>query len=212
MNEELSALKIAIAQKIIAGNHIFSDLKMNLNFGEIVALLGPSGCGKTTLLRMICGLEESSQEEIFFANDADENIGYIFQKPILYPHLNVGRNVELGIAGKLNKEEKRRLVDEELEFVGLEGFYQRKIDSLSGGEAQRVAIARALLAKPSLLLMDEPFSSLDLKTKTRITSEVRDLLKQKNIPCIHVTHDPDEADIIADRVCLLYTSPSPRDS
>ena len=200
MNEELSALKIAIAQKIIAGNHIFSDLKMNLNFGEIVALLGPSGCGKTTLLRMICGLEESSQEEIFFANDADENIGYIFQKPILYPHLNVGRNVELGIAGKLNKEEKRRLVDEELEFVGLEGFYQRKIDSLSGGEAQRVAIARALLAKPSLLLMDEPFSSLDLKTKTRITSEVRDLLKQKNIPCIHVTHDPVEADIIADRV------------
>lgn len=200
MNEELSALKIAIAQKIIAGNHIFSDLNMNLNFGEIVALLGPSGCGKTTLLRMICGLEESNQEEILFANNADENIGYIFQKPILYPHLNVGRNVELGIAGKLSKEEKRRLVDEELKFVGLEGFYQRNIDSLSGGEAQRVAIARALLAKPSLLLMDEPFSSLDLKTKTRITSEVRELLKQKNIPCIHVTHDPDEADIIADRV------------
>lgn len=200
MNEELRALKIAIAQKIIAGNHIFSDLKMNLNFGEIVALLGPSGCGKTTLLRMICGLEESNQEEILFANNADENIGYIFQKPILYPHLNVGRNVELGIAGKLSREEKRRLVDEELKFVGLEGFYQRKIDSLSGGEAQRVAIARALLAKPSLLLMDEPFSSLDLKTKTRITSEVRELLKQKNIPCIHVTHDPDEADIIADRV------------
>ena len=200
MNDELSALKIAIAQKIIAGNHIFSDLKMNLNFGEIVALLGPSGCGKTTLLRMICGLEESNQEEILFANNADENIGYIFQKPILYPHLNVGRNVELGIAGKLSREEKRRLVDEELKFVGLEGFYQRKIDSLSGGEAQRVAIARALLAKPSLLLMDEPFSSLDLKTKTRITSEVRDLLKLKNIPCIHVTHDPDEADIIADRV------------
>ena len=200
MNEELSALKIAIAQKIIAGNHIFSDLKMNLNFGEIVALLGPSGCGKTTLLRMICGLEESNQEEILFANNADENIGYIFQKPILYPHLNVGRNVELGIAGKLSKEEKRRLVNEELKFVGLEGFYQRKIDSLSGGEAQRVAIARALLAKPSLLLMDEPFSSLDLNTKTRITSEVRELLKQKNIPCIHVTHDPDEADIIADRV------------
>ena len=200
MNEELRALKIAIAQKIIAGNHIFSDLKMNLNFGEIVALLGPSGCGKTTLLRMICGLEESNQEEILFANNADENIGYIFQKPILYPHLNVGRNVELGIAGKLSKEEKRRLVNEELKFVGLEGFYQRKIDSLSGGEAQRVAIARALLAKPSLLLMDEPFSSLDLKTKTRITSEVRGLLKQKNIPCIHVTHDPDEADIIADRV------------
>ena len=200
MNDELSALKIAIAQKIIAGNYIFSDLKMNLNFGEIVALLGPSGCGKTTLLRMICGLEESNQEEILFANNADENIGYIFQKPILYPHLNVGRNVELGIAGKLSKEEKRRLVNEELKFVGLEGFYQRKIDSLSGGEAQRVAIARALLAKPSLLLMDEPFSSLDLKTKTRITSEVRELLKQKNIPCIHVTHDPDEADIIADRV------------
>ena len=200
MNEELSALKIAIAQKSIAGHHIFSDLKMNLHFGEIVALLGPSGCGKTTLLRMICGLEESDQEEILFANNVDENIGYIFQKPILYPHLNVGRNVELGIAGKLSKEEKRRLVNEELKFVGLEGFYQRKIDSLSGGEAQRVAIARALLAKPSLLLMDEPFSSLDLKTKTRITSEVRELLKQKNIPCIHVTHDPDEADIIADRV------------
>ena len=200
MNDELSVLKIAIPQKIIAGNVIFSNLKMKLNFGEIIALLGPSGCGKTTLLRMICGLEESNQYEILFANDIDENIGYIFQKPILYPHLNVGRNVELGIGDKLSKEEKRILVQEELKFVGLEGFYQRKIDSLSGGEAQRVAIARALLAKPSLLLMDEPFSSLDLKTKTRITSEVRELLKQKNIPCIHVTHDPDEADIIADRV------------
>ena len=202
MNDELSVLKIAIPQKIIAGNVIFSNLKMKLNFGEIIALLGPSGCGKTTLLRMICGLEESNQYEILFANDIDENIGYIFQKPILYPHLNVGRNVELGIGDKLSKEEKRMLVHEELKFVGLEGFYQRKIDSLSGGEAQRVAIARALLAKPSLLLMDEPFSSLDLKTKTRITSEVRELLKQKNIPCIHVTHDPDEADIIADRVLL----------
>lgn len=200
MNDELSVLKIAIPQKIIAGNVIFSNLKMKLNFGEIIALLGPSGCGKTTLLRMICGLEESNQYEILFANDIDENIGYIFQKPILYPHLNVGRNVELGIGDKLSKEEKRMLVHEELKFVGLEGFYHRKIDSLSGGEAQRVAIARALLAKPSLLLMDEPFSSLDLKTKTRITSEVRELLKQKNIPCIHVTHDPDEADIIADRV------------
>ena len=200
MNDELSVLKIAIPQKIIAGNVIFSNLKMKLNFGEIIALLGPSGCGKTTLLRMICGLEESNQYEILFANDIDEHIGYIFQKPILYPHLNVGRNVELGIGDKLSKEEKRMLVHEELKFVGLEGFYQRKIDSLSGGEAQRVAIARALLAKPSLLLMDEPFSSLDLKTKTRITSEVRELLKQKNIPCIHVTHDPDEADIIADRV------------
>lgn len=200
MNDELSVLKIAIPQKIIAGNVIFSNLKMKLNFGEIIALLGPSGCGKTTLLRMICGLEEANQYEILFANDIDVNIGYIFQKPILYPHLNVGRNVELGIGDKLSKEEKRILVHEELKFVGLEGFYQRKIDSLSGGEAQRVAIARALLAKPSLLLMDEPFSSLDLKTKTRITSEVRELLKQKNIPCIHVTHDPDEADIIADRV------------
>lgn len=200
MNDELSVLKIAIPQKIIAGNVIFSNLKMKLNFGEIIALLGPSGCGKTTLLRMICGLEKANQYEILFANDIDVNIGYIFQKPILYPHLNVGRNVELGIGDKLSKEEKRMLVHEELKFVGLEGFYQRKIDSLSGGEAQRVAIARALLAKPSLLLMDEPFSSLDLKTKTRITSEVRELLKQKNIPCIHVTHDPDEADIIADRV------------
>ena len=200
MNDELSVLKIAIPQKIIAGNVIFSNLKMKLNFGEIIALLGPSGCGKTTLLRMICGLEESNQYEILFADDIDVNIGYIFQKPILYPHLNVGRNVELGIGDKLSKEEKRMLVHEELKFVGLEGFYQRKIDSLSGGEAQRVAIARALLAKPSLLLMDEPFSSLDLKTKTRITSEVRELLKRKNIPCIHVTHDPDEADIIADRV------------
>ena len=112
---------------------------------KLLHFLDQVSCGKTTLLRMICGLEESSQEEIFLVNDADENIGYIFQNQFQGSHLNVGRNVELGIAGKLNKEEKRRLVDEELEFVGLEGFYQRKIDSLSGGELQ-VAIARALLA------------------------------------------------------------------
>ena len=103
MNDELSVLKIAIPQKIIAGNVIFSNLKMKLNFGEIIALLGPSGCGKTTLLRMICGLEESTKKKFFAIL---MKISDISSKPILYPHLNVGRNVELGIAGKLSREKK----------------------------------------------------------------------------------------------------------
>ena len=138
---------------------LFNKLNINLEKGEILAITGPSGCGKTTLLRCICGLENLDSGSIFLNNKEitnspaeERNIGLLFQKPVLYPHLSVSGN--LSLASKNNH-------DKALIEVGLSGFENRDVDTLSGGEGQRVALARALLANPSALLLDEPFSALD---------------------------------------------------
>jgi len=155
---------------------------------------------KSTLLRMISGLETIEKGKVETANIEKNSIGYIFQKPVLYPHLNVEGNIALGISEKLSRRQRKVLIETELRTVGLEGFLARKIDSLSGGEAQRITVVRALLNKPNLLLLDEPFSALDIPTRRKIAKDTRLILKSKNIPAIHVTHDPEEAQIIADRV------------
>lgn len=149
---------------------------------------------------MISGLESIEEGSIHFGEIQMDSIGYIFQKPVLYPHLNVEGNITLGISEKLSRKEKRMLIKSELKTVGLEGFSSRKIETLSGGEAQRIAVVRALLNNPKLLLLDEPFSALDLPTRRKIAEDTRSILKSKNIQAIHVTHDPEEASIIADRV------------
>jgi ABC-type Fe3+/spermidine/putrescine transport system ATPase subunit len=131
------------------------------------------------------------------------NIGMIFQSPILYPHMNVARNLHLGISEKMSREEKDELVVQILNDVDLAGFQLRNVDELSGGEAQRVALARTLLTKPRALLMDEPFSALDTELRESLADKTRKLLSQLDIPIIHVTHDVDEAQRIADRVVRL---------
>ena len=180
--------------------YIFENMSFQVHANEIVAIIGPSGCGKSTLLRMISGLESIEEGSIHFGEIQTDSIGYIFQKPVLYPHLNVEGNITLGISEKLSKKEKRMLIKSELKTVGLEGFSSRKIETLSGGEAQRIAVVRALLNNPKLLLLDEPFSALDLPTRRKIAEDTRSILKSKNVQAIHVTHDPEEASIIADRV------------
>ena len=200
MSNDNNVVEISIEQKTLGGEILFQDMNLTLKAGEIVSLLGPSGCGKTTLLRMIAGLESSGVGEISIEKNVIDYVGFIFQKPILYPHLNVAKNILLGNNEKLSKVMKEQLIDESLELVKLSGFAKRKVTTLSGGEAQRVVLARALLAKPKLLLLDEPLSSLDVDARRDLAKEIRDLIKQQNISAIHVTHDKDEANIVADRI------------
>jgi ABC-type Fe3+/spermidine/putrescine transport system ATPase subunit len=181
---------------------LFNDFNLNLQSGEIVAITGPSGCGKTTLLRCICGLEDLDEGQIMLDGRditntlaEERGIGLIFQRPVLYPHLDVKGNLKLGA--------QDCDVAATLEEVDLSGFENRRVETLSGGEGQRIALARALLAKPSVLLLDEPFSSLDEELSDKLLSDVRDLLKARNCPAILVTHNHDVARKFADSVISM---------
>ena len=181
---------------------LFDDFNLDLQSGEIIAITGPSGCGKTTLLRCICGLEDLDEGRIVL-DDRDitntlaeeRGIGLIFQRPVLYPHLDVKGNLKLG--------SQDCDVSATLAEVDLIGFENRRVETLSGGEGQRIALARALLAKPSLLLLDEPFSSLDEELSDKLLSDVRGLLKARNCPAILVTHNHDVAKKFADSVISI---------
>ena len=183
------------------GKILFNELNINLEKGEILAIIGPSGCGKTTLLRCICGLEELDSGKILL-NGGDitkipaeeRGIGLLFQKPVLYPHLTVSGNLSLA---SFNNHDKA-LVE-----VGLPNFEDRDVDTLSGGEGQRVALARALLANPNVLLLDEPFSALDLDMSIKLINDVRALLKDRSCPAILVTHNIEEAKLFSDRMIDL---------
>ena len=181
---------------------LFSEFNLELEPGEIVAITGPSGSGKTTLLRCICGLENLDDGQIFLDgkditnSPAEERgIGLIFQKPVLYPHLSVGGNLRLG--------SKTGDIEKSLEEVGLANFEERKIETLSGGEGQRIALARALLANPTVLLLDEPFSSLDDDLSEKLVQDVKTLLKNRNCPAILVTHNKTIAAKFADSIISI---------
>lgn len=181
---------------------LFEDFNLELQSGEIVAITGPSGCGKTTLLRCICGLEDLDEGRIVLDGKditntlaEERGIGLIFQRPVLYPHLDVKGNLKLG--------SQDCDVSATLAEVDLIGFENRRVETLSGGEGQRIALARALLANPSVLLLDEPFSSLDEELSDKLLSDVRGLLKARNCPAILVTHNHDVAKKFADSVISI---------
>jgi len=181
---------------------LFSNFDLELKPGEILAITGPSGCGKTTLLRCICGLEIPDTGTVFVneQNISDletekRGIGMIFQQPVLFPHLSVEGNLRLG--------DKEGDIGSALDEVGLANFEQRNVSSLSGGEGQRVALARALLAKPKVLLLDEPFSSLDENLAMKLVSDVKSILKQRDCPAILVTHNRIVAEKFADSVISM---------
>ena len=184
---------------------IFTDINLNLDQSEIIAILGPSGCGKTTLLRTISGLQEQNSGKISLQGEPIEHvpceqrgIGMLFQKPVLFPFKDVLGNILFAY----QRKEERNMDDvySILKEMGLEGKEHQTIETLSGGEAQRVVLARALLTNPKLLLLDEPLSALDVDLRRKIAHEMRSTLKARGIPAIHVTHDPAEASIIGDRI------------
>ena len=209
-NDEQYILKIENLSKQFSDKTIFSAMNINISKGEIVALLGPSGCGKSTLLRMICGLESVEVGSISFSEvdeamdlrveNAQQSVGMIFQKPVLFPHLNVAGNIILGMSKPPSRKLRNEVAEKYLEDVGLSGFSKNSVETLSGGEAQRVCLVRALISEPKLLLLDEPFSSLDVKSRREIAIETKQILKKKGISALHVTHDPEEAKLISDRV------------
>lgn len=195
----------------IHGQKILRGVSVDVEPGSITTLLGPSGCGKSTLLKTIVGLLEIDHGSINLNSNSlisvpvhKRGIGLMFQSQALFPHKNVEQNVAFGLQMQGEKAEQYRdKVSELLDIVGLSGFNKRNVGTLSGGEGQRVALARALAPKPNVLLLDEPFNSLDRSLRTKLLEEVRNILKMLDIAAIHVTHDWNEATYMADSMAFM---------
>ena len=190
---------------------VLENLDLVVQRSEVVVLLGPSGSGKTTLLRVVAGLRRPDSGRIRWGGEDltdiavhRRGVGLVFQDNALFPHRDVEQNVAFGlrVAG-VPTSSRIRQVAEMLSLVGLDGFAARSVDALSGGETQRVALARALAPGPRLLLLDEPFGSLDRVLRDRLVGEVGGLLRSLGQTALHVTHDRDEAFAIADRIAVL---------
>lgn len=192
---------------------ILNHISFTLKAGQIACLLGASGCGKTTILRCIAGFEKPNTGNITLQDrtlvDAQQfvpahqrNIGMVFQDYALFPHLTVADNIGFGL-GNLDKHAKNARIDEMLSLIDMADYKHRYPHELSGGQQQRVALVRALAPKPRLVLLDEPFSNLDVELRTTLSKEVRTLLKSQGVSAILVTHDQAEAFAMADVVGMI---------
>ncbi|HEX7045884.1 MAG TPA: ABC transporter ATP-binding protein [Burkholderiales bacterium] len=193
---------------------VIADLSFRLERGAIGCLLGPSGCGKTTVLRCIAGFERIRAGAIRLNGitvsqpartvpPEERRIGMVFQDYALFPHLSVADNIAFGLHG-LPRAERRRRAQELAELVGLGGVLAKYPHELSGGQQQRVALARALAPRPELLLLDEPFSNLDVDLRERLSLEVREVIKASGATAILVTHDQHEAFAMADEIGIMH--------
>jgi len=192
---------------------VVQNLSMHVNDGGLVCLLGPSGCGKTTALRAIAGFEPVYQGEIrmgdrvlsrpgFMEAPEKRELGMVFQDYALFPHMTVYDNVTFGLR-RQSAQEKHAIATRMLDIVGMNDYAQRYPHELSGGQQQRIALARALAPRPKALLMDEPFSNLDVELRKRLSTEVRDILKSEGTTGVLVTHDQDEAFALGDHVGVM---------
>ncbi|MEQ8956351.1 MAG: ABC transporter ATP-binding protein, partial [Coleofasciculus sp. C2-GNP5-27] len=214
------------------------QVTLTLCQGDLLALLGPSGCGKTTLLRIVAGFERPQSGLVVLAGrpvagsgywipPEQRNTGMVFQDYALFPHLNVAENVAFGLKNRrsgMNRTSIKKNTADAIALVGLSGLEKRYPHELSGGQQQRVALARALAPRPTLILLDEPLSNLDVQVRLRLRQEVRSILKEIGTSAIFVTHDREEALSISDQVgvmragCLeqlgtpeeIYTHPASR--
>jgi len=189
------------------------ELSLSVKDGELLTMLGPSGCGKTTTLRMIAGLEQPSSGSIriedetvadgdTFDKPEERDVGIVFQDYALFPHLNVEENIAFGLSDATEREIDER-VTELLDLVDLSEHREKMPSKLSGGQQQRVALARSLAPEPDVLLLDEPFSNLDVRLRVEMREEVRKILKRAGVTAISVTHDQEEALSISDRVAIM---------
>lgn len=192
---------------------VVDDLGFALEKGEIGCLLGASGCGKTTVLRAIGGFEPIYNGTIILDKQVivkpnrmmppeKRQIGMMFQDYALFPHLTIGQNIAFGLF-KLSKQERHRIIDEMLALIGLSDARKSYPHELSGGQQQRVALARAIAPSPKILLLDEPFSNLDVDTREKLAIDVRHILKEKNLSAILVTHNQAEAFAFADKIGVI---------
>jgi len=192
-------------------NEVLDGFNLNLEQGEIFALLGDSGSGKSSALRFIAGLDAVTQGRVELdghqlslngehqVSPELRGVGMVFQDYALFPHMTVEKNIVFGISNQSKREKKER-VKELLSLIGLEGIEKKYPHQLSGGEQQRVALARALAPAPKLLLLDEPFSSLDKNHRDKLVAQVRSILKKSQVTSILVTHDESEAHALADKI------------
>lgn len=206
---QLDKISFAYTEQVIV-----NELSFTLQRGEIGCLLGPSGCGKTSVLRCIAGFESIISGEIlvkgtcvsrsnYSLSPERRRIGMVFQDYALFPHLNVTDNIGFGLHRSIQSEKKQR-IDELLQITGLMDVATQYPHELSGGQQQRVALARAMAPRPDLLLLDEPFSNLDVALREHLGQEVRSLLKQLGITAILVTHDQAEAFAVADKIGVMH--------
>ncbi|WP_255169729.1 ABC transporter ATP-binding protein [Natrononativus amylolyticus] len=206
-------LELEGVAKHYGSERVIPDLSLAVRDGEILTLLGPSGCGKTTTLRLIAGLEKPDAgmirlegrpvaDESNFVAPESRGVGVVFQEFALFPHLTARENVAFGLREWPDDEREAR-VDELLDLVGLSDHGEDYPDELSGGQQQRVALARSLAPEPEMLLLDEPFSNLDVDLRVEMREEVRRIIKEAGVTAISVTHDQEEALSISDRVAVM---------
>jgi polar amino acid transport system ATP-binding protein len=197
---------------------VLAGVNLAVNEGDVKVVMGPSGCGKSTLLRCINRLVEPTSGSIRFRGQevtgpgADvralrQGIGFVFQEPLLFTHLNVIDNIAYGLRRHgVAKAQARERSAELLHWVGLAGLERRSVHELSGGQAQRVALARALAPEPAVMLLDEPFSALDTELRSRLVAEVSAMLRNRGCATVYVTHDPIEAEAMADSIIQLEST------
>lgn len=202
-------LELSHIQKSFDGVSVLKDISIQVEDGEIVSILGPSGCGKTTLLNIILGIVEADAGTIVY-NGEDltrtvmEKRGFniVFQDYALFPNLNVYQNITYGLKNKPGISSKEE-VEELIHLLGLEDHLNKRVDQLSGGQKQRVALARTMVMKPRILLLDEPLSALDGVIKESIKDRIKTIAREYHLTTIIVTHDPEEAFTLSDRVLII---------
>ncbi len=207
----MTGLCIHQLQAGYGNNSVLNGINLTVNDGEMIALLGPSGCGKTTLLNALCGFIPTLAGSIHVGNrditalpPEKRNITMVFQSYALWPHMTVAQNIGYGLkVQKIPAKEIASRVHQLLDTVNLDGLENQKVTALSGGQRQRVALARALAIRPDVLVLDEPLSNLDAKVRLQVRHEIKSLQKQFGFTSLIVTHDQEEALVMADRIAVL---------
>ena len=208
----MGSISMKNMKKIYPGNVVaVQEFNLEIEDKEFIILVGPSGCGKSTTLRMIAGLEDISEGELYIGdklmNDVapkDRDIAMVFQNYALYPHMTVYKNMAFGLTlRKMPKQEIKQKVEEAAKILGIEHLLERKPKALSGGQRQRVALGRAMVRNPSVFLLDEPLSNLDAKLRNQMRAEISKLHRNLGTTFVYVTHDQTEAMTMGDRIVVM---------